>query len=456
MSNLASVMDTSLSAMFAAQAGMSTVGHNIANANTPGYSRQQNLLAARRPLVTTFGALGRGVDIQSVRRIQDDFLLANLRKQTARRESFSMTDSALLEIEAILGSVDNDHLGNALNNFFGAWSDLANPPQDPSLKAYVLSQAESLVSDFHAVGNALDDLERNIERSVNSEVTALNDLLSQVAMLNDQIMTVEVGDVQANDLRDQRDYLITQVAEIAEVAVHEREDGSKDVILSGRTVVTRDSFEQFETVYEHGPDGYRTTVVTRDHRQPVELTPGRLEGLLASRDEHVGAVRTKLDDVARALIESVNTLHAQGRSGNTVGMPFFAGDSIHTIEVLEAIRNDPGLIAASRSGEPGDNDIALEIAALAQQGLGGPQEASVGDRYRTVLIDLAAKRGTFEFLVENQHNVVASIESKIASVSGVSLDEEGANLVRHQNAYSAAAKVISTVQEMYQSLLSMI
>ena len=112
-------------------------------------------------------------------------------------------------------------------------------------------------------------------------------------------------------------------------------------------------------------------------------------------------------------------------------------------------------MATSRSGEPGDADIARAIAELANGGL-NPDEPSVGDRYRSLLIDLASKRSSFEFLMENQANVVNTVESKIARVSGVSVDEEGANMVRYQTTYNAAAKVISTVQELYDSLLTMI
>ena len=121
MPGLNSIMDSSLSALFAAQAGLATTGHNIANANTPGYSRQEVMYAARRPSILPYGAIGRGVEIQGIRRIQDDFLLNNLRVQQSRLESYTATDTALYEIEAILGSVENDHLGTALNNFFNSF-----------------------------------------------------------------------------------------------------------------------------------------------------------------------------------------------------------------------------------------------------------------------------------------------------------------------------------------------
>ncbi len=212
MPGLNSIMDSSLSALFAAQAGLATTGHNIANANTPGYSRQNVLFAARRPDILPYGALGRGVEVQGIRRIQDEFLQNNLRIQKSRQESYSAVDSALYEVEAILGSVDNDHLGNALNNFFDSWNALSQPPINTTLKQDVVSSAVSLVTDFHSINDSLDDLEANIEINIQSEIENLNRLMQGVSDMNGQIMSAESNGQPANDLRDQRDLLITQIS----------------------------------------------------------------------------------------------------------------------------------------------------------------------------------------------------------------------------------------------------
>lgn len=456
MPSLNSIMDTSLSALFAAQAGLATTGHNIANANTPGYSRQTVLFAARRPDMTSVGAIGRGVDVQGIRRIQDEFLLNNLRSQTARGESYGSVDSALSEVESILGSIDNDHLGDALSDFFGAWNSLSQPPISPSMKTNVVTRSVSLVAEFHSIDQSLAALETNIESSIQLEIGNLNRLLTQIADMNRQIMTSEAGGEPANDLRDQRDLLITQVSAIAEVSVHERDDGTKDIILAGRTMVARDSVTLFDSTYESTAEGYRMTIVTGGTRNEVRLSTGKLEGLLTSRDVHLRDVREKLDGVARKLIDEVNALHTQGRTAISSGLQFFTGDNIHTIGLNQAISGNNQLVAAGRTTAPGDNDIALAIANLGNVSSGTSGPLTVNDVYRDLLTDVASNRSTFEFMVNNQQNVVASLESKLASVAGVSLDEEGAAMVRYQNSYNAAAKVISTVQELYDSLLNMV
>lgn len=456
MPGLNSIMDSSLSALFAAQAGLATTGHNIANANTPGYSRQDVLFAARRPDMSAVGAIGRGVEVIGVRRIQDEFILNNLRSQTARGQSFASVDASLSEVESILGSVDNDHLGDALSRFFGAWNGLSQPTITPNMKENVVVSAVALVKDLHAINESLTALESNIESSIQLEIGNLNRLLSQVADLNRQIMVAETGGNTANDLRDVRDLLITRISGIAEVSIHEREDGTKDIILAGRTMVARDSVTLFEARYERSGDGYRMMVVTGGEYQAVSLSEGRLEGLLSSRDVHVAGVRKQLDAVAKKLIDDVNALHTQGRTLTSSGLQFFTGDNLHTIAVNPELLSNSALVATGRTTAPGDNELALAIANLGNLSSGSSDTRTVSDVYRTLLTDLASNRSTYEFMVENQQAVVASLEAKLASVAGVSLDEEGAAMVRYQNAYVAAAKVVTTVQEMYDTLMNMV
>lgn len=456
MPGLNSIMDTSLSALFAAQAGLATTGHNIANANTPGYSRQETMFSARRPDMTAVGAIGRGVEIEGIRRITDEFLLNNLRSQLARGESYASVDATLSEVESIFGSIDNDHLGDLLSRFFGAWNALAQPTISDTMKENVVRSAVSLIEDLHSMDESLTALETNIENSIQLEIGNLNRLLTQVADLNRQIMTAETGGEPANDLRDQRDLLITQVSAIAEVSTYEREDGTKDVILAGRTMVARDSVTLFESNYERTADGYRMTVVTGSNKQAVQLSMGKLEGLLASRDVHVTNVRKNLDAVVSKLIGDVNRLHTQGRTLSSSGLEFFTGDNLHTIGVNQELVSNSGLVAVGRTTAPGDNEIALAIANLGNVSSGAGGDRTVSDVYRALLTDLASNRSTYQFMVANQQDVVASLESKLASVAGVSLDEEGAAMVRYQNSYSAAAKIVATVQEMYDTLMNMV
>jgi flagellar hook-associated protein 1 FlgK len=457
MSGLNTAMDTSLSALFAAQVGMSTTGHNIANANSAGYSRQQVMTSPRRPVVMPWGSIGRGIDIDSIRRVQDEFLAKNLRVQVSRLSSYAAVDSALAEVEGILGSVDNDQIGSALTDFFSAWNSLSQASIQDDLKANVVTMAQNLAQVMHSIDDSLTDLEENIELSLQGEVANLNSMLTEVGNLNEQIMGAETSGQPANDLRDRRDNLMLQISDLAEVTTVERGDGSLDVILAGRTVVARGSVTHFETIERRSGDGgSQSVIVTMGTNRDVALPPGKLQGLLESRDVHVDQVRDSLNEVARKLIDEVNALHNQGRTTQSGGLAFFTGDSLHTIDVNPALVDRPSLVATGRTSAESDNDLALAIANLMNESVDGANAETVGDVYRGTLIGVASKRASFQFMVDNQQNMVESLEAKVASVSGVSLDEEGANMMKYQNTYTAAARVITVVQDMYDTLLNMV
>jgi flagellar hook-associated protein 1 FlgK len=456
MSSLSSIMDTSLSAMFAARVSLGTVAHNIANASTPGYSRQEVVFAARQPVRFTYGSLGRGVTIQNVRRMTDEFLLANQRAQSARLAGFAEVDAALQEIESVLGSVDSDVLGEALNQFFNAWSDLATPTYQPTLKQTVVKAAQNLTTTFRAIDGNLGDLMRNLQGSLLQELDGFNGILQQVAELNGMIVGQELGSNEANDLRDRREALILQASALAEVSVLEREDGTVDLIMDGRTLVTRNQAQALAGEWQKNEGEYALTIMTAQTRRPVSLAPGSLQGLLAAADDHVQQMRTGLDDLARLICEKVNELHVQGVSGGQAGLAFFTGDGAATLALNSVIADDFTRVATSRSGLSGDTDIARAIADLANAPLAGEGTASLTETYRSLQTDLASRRSSFQFMVENQNNLVDSVTARLESVRGVNLDEEGANMVRLQNAYDAAARVVTTVQELFDTLLEMV
>ncbi len=456
MSSLASIMDSSLSGMFYARVALQTVSHNIANANTPGFSRQEVLASAKLPLQLSYGSLGRGVSVEQVRRLTDSFLLQKQRTQSARLASYDQIDSQLREVEAIFGSVNDDHLGSSLTDFFNAWSSLATPPITSSFKTAVAEAAKKLVTDLRSTASSLDELERSLNDNLERGIADLNSKLQQVADLNRQILYVESASGTTNDLRDQRDLLVAGISELTKVSVLERDDGTVDLVVRGRTVVSRGEVHALALRRDTTGDGEQASVVTQDSGVAVPLDEGSLRGMMTARDEHVGEARRRLDDLAATLIERVNGLHTQGRTASSSGILFFTGDSAATIALNPALDGDPALIATSRSGLDGDNDIARAIADLATTPLAGEGSQSLMDRYNAMIVDVASQRSSYAFLLENQQNVVETLTARIESVRGVSLDEEGANLVRFQNAYDAAARVVTAAAAMFDTLLEMV
>lgn len=456
MSGLTSIMDNSLSGMFLARLAMQTVSHNIANANTPGFSRQDVVVTARTPQQFAYGSIGRGAQVDQVRRLTDSFLVQKQRGQEARLASYDQIDSNLGEVEAIFGSVSNDHIGTSLSAFFNAWSDLASPPLSDTHKNAVVSAAAGLVTDIRSTASSLDDLEQSLNDGVASDLETLNGLLQQVADLNRQILYTESSHGAANDLRDQREGVILEVSKLTKASAIERDDGSVDLVIKGRTVVTRGEATLLDLRRDTGAQGQTASVVTRDGQVPVELDEGKIQGMITARDGTVRDARAKLDELTGSLVRSVNALHTQGRTANSGGLLFFTGDTADTIALNPAIETDNSLVAGSRSGLSGDTDIAQAIAKLATQAGDGEGSQSLMDKYNGLIVDVASRRSSYQFLLENQQNVVDTLSSRLESVRGVSLDEEGANLVRYQNAYDAAARVVTVASEMFKTLIDMV
>jgi flagellar hook-associated protein 1 len=456
MSGLNSIMENSLSGMFLARLAMQTVAHNIANANTPGFSRQDVVVTARSALQTAYGSIGRGAQVDQIRRLTDAFLVKKQQGQEARLASYDQIDSNLREVEAIFGSVSNDHIGTSLSAFFNSWSDLASPPLSDSNKQAVVNAASSLVTDIHATAGSLDDLEKSLNDGIASDVTTLNGLLQQVADLNRQIFAAETAQGPANDLRDQRENVILEVSKLTKVTALERDDGSVDLVIKGRTVVTRTSATQLELRRDPGQPGETASIVTADGQVAVELDEGKLQGMITARDGTVRDARARLDELTGRLVRSVNALHTQGRTASSGGLPFFTGDTADTIALNPAIEADHSLVAGSRSGLSGDTDIAQEIARLATQAGEGEGSRSLMDQYNGLIVDVASRRSSYQFLLQNQQDVVATIANRLESARGVSLDEEGANLVRYQNAYDASARVVTAASEMFKTLIDMV
>lgn len=455
--SLSSIMQIGLSGMFTAGTALQTTSHNIANSGSLGYTRQRVLSGSNYGQHTTYGVLGNGTKIDSIRRMTDGFLLDRLRDQGATLAKFDTIDLALEDVESVFGSMDNNHLGNAMSEFFNAWSALATPPVTETLQQTVRDSGVRLAADISAMSNQLSDLSTDLDAQLEAGVVQLNTLLRSVADLNRQILAGESQNAIANDLRDQRDGVLDEISKLARADVIERDDGSYDVILGGRTVVTRDHVQLLEVRREEG-DGTgagRAHVTVNQGRNEVTLPVGKLQGLIEGRDDQVLKAQARLDDMARLLIDRVNALHVQGRTAGGSGFLFFTGDNAASIGVSETLKNDVTRIGFSRSGLSGDSDIAREIAALGQTG-GQDGVQSLTDVYNSIVLGVASDSAASRYRLEGQNSLVETLSTRLEGIRGVSLDEEAANLAMFQNAYEANARVVSTVQDMFDTILSMV
>ena len=452
---LFSALDVAVSGMFVSQLATQVVNHNIANANTPGYSRQALRIGSHVPLAVSYGAIGRGAQSQGVVRSQNEFLQQQVVEQSALLGDYEAMDETLRSIEQIMGSMDDDRLGTAMNDFFASWSDLATPPMTDGKRTSVVKQAERLALQFNEIDDALGTLERDTRMSYEAYVGEVNMILDQVAELNGQIVANTVGSQKPNDLMDQRDQLLDELSSIARFTTVQRDDGTADVILEGRSLVTRSNVNHLRVEEYDLPDGSVGRRAVFGGRSPVEVPfqSGALAGYQRMSNEIIPELRGRIDELAAKVIDQVNALHEQGVTDGGTGVSLFMGDSAATMSVNTAVVNNVHLVATGRTGSEGDNELALMIAELGTS-LQEGEDQTLNERYSQMIVEVATERGTYDSLRTGQESIVQAARGRLEAERGVNLDEELANLVMFQRTYEANARVVQTVNSMLDTLVN--
>jgi flagellar hook-associated protein 1 FlgK len=422
-------LQTALRGLLAEQEAINTTGHNIANANTPGYSRQAPEFTESYPLtipaysnVTGGGVqLGTGVDITTISRIRNLFLDVQYRSQNTTANDASTRSGILDQVQTGLAEPSDRGLSSQLQAFWSAWSDVANAPQSQAARQALINSAQTLTTTF----NQIDQQLSTIQSQTAAQYAALTGTTGQVqsdanqiAQLNQSISQALAAGQNPNDLMDQRDKLIDDLSSLGKVSVTDPGNGLLQIsfgdaaspLVSGTTV----NWPQTMTAAAGG-----------------EL--GALLSLSGSGGQ-LATYRASLDGVAAQLIGAVNALHTS--------TPFFSGTDAATIGVAASA----GTIQTSATSNPGANDVALAIAALR----GGATDQAYASFVSSVGSD-AQSVGNTE---QTAQAVLAAIDNQRKSVSGVSLDEEMTNLVTFQRGYQASARMMTTIDSMLDTLIN--
>jgi flagellar hook-associated protein 1 len=566
-------LDIGASALRAAQQMLDTAAHNVANANTPGYSRQVVSLVESPPY--TFpafnrsglpGQVGSGVTVAAITRVRDDYLDLQVQAQTSLKGEWDTRQQELSKVESIFPEPSDSSLGSSLSKYWAAWQDVASDPSSTAARTALTEQAASLAMEMNRDSTQLGMIATGIDNQVSAQIVSVNDLATQIASLNGQIQRVTITGDHANDLLDQREQLLEKLSAIVPSTAMTQPDGTLTVLVGGTDLVSGVFARQLSA----------TTDPATGHVNPtwadggaVALPSGQMKSLLAVRDGDLAGYRTQLDALAQGVADATNTLHERGIDANgNAGQAIFtyhAGNAAGTLAVNAAVAADPSLVAAAASpNSPGDGSVAGLIADLTNAraysaGVAGTDivggmdlttnstarlmtistDSAVGQTYtfsgsgssltltgadgNSQTIDIAdmavggtqilnfdqlgikltvnagssAKAGadlvtdfttaghntlvaaslyspaqtTANFyaglvgrigtasaqsaeMSKNQQLVVDQLTTRVQETSGVSLDEEATDMVRFQHAYQAAARVITTMDEMLNTLIN--
>jgi flagellar hook-associated protein 1 FlgK len=451
------ILNAGRTGLLAQQRAITTTGNNIANVNTPGYSRQRTILEA------VPADAGYGVGVAGIEQVVDEFLEARLLGQ-ATDAAGATTRHELLDAVQRLFPIGTASVGGALQEFFAAANDLATHPEDLAARTELLVRAGDLAGRLRDAAAGLAAIQRQADQRITTSAGDANRLLERVAELNRGIVTSEQAGGNADELRDQRRHALGELSKVLGIRTIEQDDGSVDVLTrSGVTLVSGTNAVRIEarpgtTV---GLDGGPLTdvgVVAPDGSL-ISLgndPGGELGARRAVRDQEIAATAADLDLLAVTLRDTVNAVQTNpaGRDLDGVaGAAFFAGTGAADFVVA---LTDPRGVAAAQSLDSGDNANALALVGLQSATHGALSGATLGDHFGALqsrigsLVRSAADAATL------QESLLANVSALRDAVSGVSLEEEFTDLIRFQRGFQAATQLISIGDRMLEELIGMV
>jgi len=324
---LFSALNIGRAGLFVAQVQLDTAGHNISNANKPGFSRQRVNLTTNRPDVRSFGSLGRGPAISGIVRLRDTFLDDVYRQQVQGLGRSEMRATYFTRMEDVFLEPSDQAFGTRLGRFFNAISDFGNNVEELPVRQALLSEGEAVASSLQDAFRRINTLRTNANEEIRSFVPQINDLTERIAKVNRAIVQAEGNGQPANDLRDDRDLLLDELAKTVNINYREREDGQMEVLLGNEVLVSGDRSRALEAEPDASIDPNRPDLLTvrfRDTGAAAQVSNGALFGAIQIRDQDLVSLQNRVDDMARAVIQAVNRVHSQGRgtellSGQTRG-----------------------------------------------------------------------------------------------------------------------------------------
>lgn len=437
-----SMLNIGFSGLNAAQIALNVTAQNIANVNTIGYSRQEAMMGS----LSGFGRLdnGMGVEVTGVRRITDDYLVSqHWRSRSSTGASYSF-HQYINTTEQLLGS-ESMNIAKGLDSFFASLSAALDSPETPAQRSQIVSSAGALANRFGQLNESMLTQEKQIDDQLNSTVSQVNSYLKQVAELNTQISEQASKGVNTSVLEDSREQIVRELSTFMEVRVNRQSDGSFSLSLpQGQPLVLASS----SSTLSLAGDSLSLSFGPQSFDVP-KLHGGSLAGVIEYRTTVLRPLRDELNQIAKKLADDFNAKQSGGVDlhGNP-GKSLFTYDPLNpsgTLKIADGFTGDD-LAFAKAGGGSGDNRNLQELLTI---------KDSQYDAYSALLGRMAVQSGQAKATMEADANMEKQLATKLSSVSGVNTDEEGVKIMAYTKAYQANAKVISTSDQLFNSILNM-
>jgi flagellar hook-associated protein 1 FlgK len=453
MGTLTSALSFSVAALEAEQGALNSTSNNVANVNTPGYSRQIPIFSESDPVVIGALTFGTGVRLQALQSLRDPILQKRIQEETQQQSQLDASVSALRQLEVNFTNSDGD-IGTKISKLFTSLNQLSSDPSNISLRQGVLQAANNLATTFNNTARSLGEQRVSLDQSVIADVQRVNTLTAQIAKLNGQISSLENVKQGASAFIDQRDQLTSQLSELIDVTSIRTETGITLTTSNGTALVA--STHNFALSAQTDITSNTQHVYTADGVDiTASIAAGQLGGIIQVRDQSIVNTLNQLDSLAFGLANALNTANSTGSDLNgTTGGNIFTPPAASGAALNLAVQiTDPKLIAASSDGSAGSNGNLNVLLAVHDQSIVAGQSAN--NYYSQIVATVGNEVANGADELSSAQSILQQLQDQRASVSGVSLNEEAANLVRFQNAYNAAARVVTTISQLLDTVIKM-
>ncbi len=451
MPSLLSALLSARSALLSNQSSMAVISHNMSNANTDGYTRQSAEMVAMAGIGDANAAYGFGVDVASVTRSRNDYIDRSLRSEQGELSRNEYLHDQLSQLSQAIGDPTEGDFVTSINEFWSSWQDLANAPESIAARASVQTAGQEMCGEFQRIALTIDDLSSNANSTIDSAVTNVNQISASLVELNRQIARETSQSRQPNDLMDQRDKLLDQLAKLGNVSTSTGTNGAFRVQFGDTILVEGESAIQLRSTQLAG----KTVVMWEGGDREVKLSSGQVAGA-CDTSKQLNDWRANLDTIAKTIADKVNEIHRVGRGlDGSTGVNFFAAN----ITSADQMRLDPSVLTSvnriAGSGAQGTGD------GLTARAIGKLSTLSIIDG-KTVSASISGFIGTVGTVTAKAENDRAQAEAGVQqmdtwqkSVSGVNVDEELMNMMKYQQSFAAAGKVYTIVNSMMDTILKL-
>jgi len=462
MSGLFGIIETGKNALFVQQSALQILNHNVANASTPGYSRQRVLTGARTILGNMGWPSGDGVEVLGVERITDRFMVSRLgRAESELGEQQALVSGydilELIFAEPVDEVIGETNLGDSITGFFDSWQAALNPENGDGsgdIRSLILESARMMARRFNDRSEELIYQSTLLEREMEAQVATANQLMNQIAHYNGELVGSPLSESARGNVLDARQSALFELSALTGAEWTEADNGVVSVHLGTRTLVQGNHASQLSLSADRSAGSPASiSIQVAGEGQPVEFASGAIKGQMEILNERIPELLERVNAMAAAIIEKSNAIHQQAGGAGGGGIDLFTGTDAGSIALNEVLESNSELL--STSGElPDGRSIAEAMFALHYESMSAGSDDTIEDYYAATIGELGAKSATSRQLYQSTEVFKQGVQDRLESVTGVSLDEELANMMMVQAAFQASSRVIAVADSMLDAILA--